>query len=131
MHQHLVFYDGECGLCDHAVQYILKRDVENHFCFAPLQGETAARLLQGKFQNVDSLILIENYETNPMVFVEGEAILRICRKLPYPTRILSAFSIVPKFITNACYRFVARHRKQLMGTTCILPDKSQPNRFLK
>jgi predicted DCC family thiol-disulfide oxidoreductase YuxK len=131
MYQHLVFYDGECGLCDHAVQYILKRVAEKNFCFAPLQGETAARLLQDKFRDVDSLILIENYEAKPQIFVEGEAILRICRKLPYPTRMLSAFSIVPNCITNACYRWVARHRKQLMGTTCLLPDPKEPDRFLK
>ena len=131
MYRHLVFYDGECGLCDHAVQYILKKDSEKIFCFAPLQGETAARLLQDKFKDVDSLILIENYQTKPLTYLEGEAILHICRMLPYPTRLLSAFLIVPNFITNACYRLVARHRKQLMGTTCLLPDPNEIDRFLK
>lgn len=133
MYPHLVFYDGECGLCDQAVQFILKRDKEQLFCFAPLQGETAAMMLKNidTLKDVDSLILIENYQTNPKIYIEGESVLKICQKLPYPYKILSVLLIIPQCITNSCYRWVARHRKGLMGTTCVLPDPNQPGRFLK
>lgn len=46
MHEHLVFYDGECGLCDRVVQTLLKVDTHERFVFAPLQGKTAEKLLQ-------------------------------------------------------------------------------------
>ena len=43
--QHLVLYDGTCGVCDHAVQWVLRHDAQEIFAFAPLQGTTAAELL--------------------------------------------------------------------------------------
>ena len=38
----IVFYDGDCGLCDRFVRWMLRRDRGHHYRFAPLQGETAA-----------------------------------------------------------------------------------------
>ncbi len=129
--EHLVFYDGECGLCDRAVQFILQHDREGHFCFAPLQGETAAKLLKDQYNDVDSLILIENYKTDPQVYLEGEAILRICSLLPFPYHLLYGGIILPRAIYNGAYRWVARRRKRLFSVTCMLPDPKQPTRFLK
>ena len=63
---HLVFYDGQCGLCDHAVQFLLKADKKNKFLFAPLQGTTALQELKDmaeKDKREDTLILVENYQT--------------------------------------------------------------------
>ena len=39
----VVLYDGQCGLCHHTVKGLLKRD-RGQLWYAPLQGETAARL---------------------------------------------------------------------------------------
>lgn len=129
--EHLVFYDGQCGLCDQAVQFILKRDRQENFCFAPLQGETAEKLLKDRFKDVDSLILIENFRTDPVVYLEGEAILRICSRLPFPYYLIYVSIIFPQAVYNSAYRLVARHRKQLFSVSCMLPDPKQPNRFLK
>ena len=71
MNRHLVFYDGKCGLCDHAVQFILKFDHLAIFDFSPLQGETADLFLQG-ISREDSLVLVENYKSpdKKMLFLE-------------------------------------------------------------
>ncbi len=130
-YQHLVFYDGECGLCDRAVQWILTKDVEEQFCFAPLQGETAARLLNDDVKKVDSLVLVEFYKTDPKIFLEGDAMLTICAKLPFPYSMLGVFKVLPACCYNSVYRWVANHRKQLMDNACFVPDSSKPNRFLK
>jgi len=131
MFQHLVFYDGECGLCDQAVQFILKKDKNKLFCFAPLKGETASKFLQDSFKGTDSVILVENFCLKPSIYIEGEAVLRICSHLPYPSKFLSFFSFVPLFITNGCYRLVARHREWLVDKSCVLPDSGENGRFLK
>src|SRR5436190_18548885 len=77
MSKHLVFYDGACGFCDHVVQWLLKRDHKQIYCFAPLQGQTADTLLKG-IPRDDSLVLIENYQTSDQqIFLFGKAAFRI------------------------------------------------------
>ena len=63
--KHLVFYDGECGLCDQVVQFLLKADKNKGFVFAPLQGKHAALALKDlpeEAKQADSIILIEDYQ---------------------------------------------------------------------
>ena len=40
----VILFDGVCAVCDALVLWILDRDPTGLFVFAPLQGETAARL---------------------------------------------------------------------------------------
>ena len=40
----IVFYDGTCGMCSASVRWILKNDEVGVLRFAPLQGETFAKL---------------------------------------------------------------------------------------
>ncbi len=54
----IVFFDGECALCDGFVTWIYTRDKKGLFKFAPLQGETAKDLLAlGSEEMLDSVIL--------------------------------------------------------------------------
>ena len=58
----ILLFDGHCGLCDAAVQWILNRDVSGVFRMAPLHGETAAEILARHPDlpdQLDSLILVE------------------------------------------------------------------------
>jgi hypothetical protein len=43
--QPVIFFDGICGLCNRTVDFVIARDHSRLFRFAPLQGETAQRLL--------------------------------------------------------------------------------------
>ena len=42
----IVLYDGVCGLCNHAVQFLVKRDRHDRLRFASLQSDFAAALLK-------------------------------------------------------------------------------------
>ena len=53
-----VFYDGSCGLCHRAVQFLLARDSRGaRFRYAALQGATAARLLGDVDALPDSMVV--------------------------------------------------------------------------
>ena len=41
----ILFFDGVCGLCNRFVDFMLKADSRSRYRYAPLQGETARRLL--------------------------------------------------------------------------------------
>jgi predicted DCC family thiol-disulfide oxidoreductase YuxK len=135
-YKHLVFYDGQCGLCDHLVQFILSRDKKNLFAFAPLQGKTAKMELlnlPNEFKNEDSLVLIENYQTsNRKFYVLGSGALRVCWLIGGFWSVLGALSYLPSFLYNWCYRIVARNRhKFFKKDQCVIPLPNQRDRFLE
>lgn len=134
-HKHLIFFDGECGLCDQVVQLVLKIDKQGLFLFAPLQGETAKRELKSlpaEYKQLDSLILIENYNTPKQKFyVLGQGAFRICWLLAGKWALLGWISFLPPFLYNWGYRLVARNRHRLFDKdVCQLPDPTARKRFL-
>lgn len=131
--KHIVFYDGQCGFCDRSVQWILKKDTQKEFLFAPLQGQTAAKKLYDlplKIRQQDSLILIENFSsTNKIIHTQGKAVFRIFWLLGGKWSIFGIFYFLPSFMYNWAYRFVAAYRKKI-SQVCILPSHEESERFL-
>ena len=58
--ERIIFFDGLCPFCHFWVQYILKKDQNNKFLFAPLQGKIANELLPSVFLSVDTIVLLED-----------------------------------------------------------------------
>ncbi len=129
--KHLIFYDGQCGLCDHVVLWLLKRDKKEIFVFAPLQGKNAAKILKDipdHIKKADSLILVENFET---FHIYGKAAFRTLWLLGGPWKFLGLFNFLPPFLYNWGYRLVAKNRKLFFPKkVCILPDPEKRKRFL-
>ena len=115
--QHLVFYDGTCGMCHQAVQFLLKHDRHGIFLFAPLQGETAALLLQKwrtVFPGADSLVLMQNYKDpkHKQIYAFGKGALRICWLLGGLWKIPGFISFLPAGLYDWVYRWIAYRRFQ-------------------
>ncbi|NGX43448.1 MAG: hypothetical protein K940chlam7_01745 [Chlamydiae bacterium] len=133
--KHLVFYDGQCGMCDRSVQFLLKADRNKKFVFAPLQGKTASERLQELPKHVksaDSLILIENFETsNEKVYIYGHGAFRIAWLLGGKWSLLGWISFLPPVLYDWGYRFIARNRHHFFSKiVCYFPDESEKDRFL-
>lgn len=133
MAPHLVFYDGNCGFCDHSVQVLLKLDKKEIFAFAPLQGETANQLLQAlppEDKNEDTFVLVENYQSpNRKYYILGQGALRVFWLLGGIWKLIGWISWLPPFLYNWVYRLIARNRHLFFGESCTLPTENQ-NRFL-
>ena len=132
---HLVFYDGNCGLCDRIVQFIFQQDKKQLFVFAPLKGETAARYLKNLDPEIrfsDSLILIENYHSPyPRVTILGKGALRIAWLLGWPWILLGWLSFLPACLFDWAYRLVAANRHRIFpNDQCFVPPSDQKERFL-
>ena len=133
--QDLLFYDGECGLCDRIVQSVLLHDKHKRYMFAPLQGVTAADMLKKlpkEYRGLDSLVLIENYKSpQRQYYVMGKGALRIAWNLGGFWRLIGWMSFLPPFLYDWAYRLVARNRERIFGKLfCVLPDYSEGGRFL-
>ena len=133
--QHLLFYDGRCGLCDRTVKFLLKADNKKQFIFAPLEGETASRYLQKlppQIRFSDSLVLIENYQSqHPRISLFGKGALRIAWLLGWPWILIGWLSFLPGFLFDWAYHFVAMYRHRFYPDgACSFPTKKQKDRFL-
>lgn len=125
MNEHLILYDGTCGLCHGIVRYLVKHDKEKKFLFAPLQGETAKKF---SLPNTDSIILLKNYKSDPIFFIKGKASCEILAIL-HPW--LKFLRYLPKMVVNPPYSFVAAIRyKVFPRQVCLVPAKLDRSRFL-
>jgi predicted DCC family thiol-disulfide oxidoreductase YuxK len=132
--KHLVFYDGNCGLCDRIVRFLYKADQKEQFAFATLKGETASIYLKNlspEIKAADSLILIENYRSSkPRIFLFGKGALRIAWLLGWPWLLIGWLSFLPGFLFNWGYRLVARNRHRFFPQDqCFIPPPNQKDRF--
>jgi len=107
----IILFDGVCNLCSSAVQFVIKHDSQQKFKFASLQSDVAKSILHdfaAVSTSFNSVILVE--EGN--VYYRSTAALRIAKRLSFPYNLLYAFIIVPPFIRNAVYDYIAKNRYQ-------------------
>lgn len=122
-------------MCDATVQWFLAHDPNGNFHFAPLQGPTAEQVLQRHPElpeNLDSILFVTQTDTGEVVVWESRAFLMMCGELENFWRVLKLLLIIPGFISDPVYRFVARHRLKVFGSldTCRVPSPSQAEHFL-
>ncbi len=126
----IVFFDGVCGLCNHTVDFLLKRDRRGVLKFAPLQGETAAEILPEEVRK----------DLNTFVFADhghlhyrSSAMARILMQLGGFWWLAGALLwLIPSPIRNVAYRIVSRLRYRLFGRkeSCRMPTPEERDRFL-
>ena len=127
----IILFDGVCNLCNGAVTFIIKRDKKDVFKFAALQSEIGRELIS-KFNidtsKVDSIILIDGEKH----YEKSSAALRIAKYLSGAYPLLFGFMVVPKFIRNAVYDYIARNRYKWFGKkeSCMIPTAKLKDKFL-
>jgi len=127
----VVLFDGVCNLCTGSVQFIIKHDPGRRFRFASLQSEYGKKVLQDfhlSSHHLDSFILLENGK----IYKQSTGALRVTKKLKGLWPLLYGCIIVPPFIRNAVYSFIANNRYKWFGKkeTCWLPAPELKDLFL-
>jgi len=127
----ILLFDGVCNLCDGFVQFIMKRDRSAKFRFAPLQSAAGQQLLE-HFQldsdEIDSVVLIDAGKS----YIKSTAALRAGKCLGGIWGLSYALIIIPTFIRNGVYDFIARNRYKWFGEkdACMIPTPEVRSRFL-
>ena len=127
----IILFDGVCNLCNGAVTYIIKRDKKNVFKFAALQSEIGQQLIS-KFNidtsKVDSIIFIDGEKH----YTKSSAALHIAKQLSGAYPLLFGFMVVPKFIRNSIYDYIAKNRYKWFGKkeSCMIPTAELKSKFL-
>ncbi len=132
--ERLILFDGVCGLCDHLVQWLLRKDTHGVLKYAPLQGETAEALRQRHEEiprDLDTVVFVERRDGGEVITLRSRAVFSMLRAIDtYP--ILRAFRVLPAPLTDLGYRFVAAIRYRVFGKldTCRVPTPDERARFL-
>lgn len=129
----LILFDGVCNLCNSSVLYVIKRDSKDKFLFSPLESNIGKDIIK-KFdidtEKTDS-ILLYNPEKDKLTYKSTAALL-IASRLGLPANILAFFLIVPAFIRNWVYNYIAKNRYKWYGKkeSCMIPTPELKSKFL-
>lgn len=126
----LVLFDGECNLCNGFINFVIDRDPEARFVFAPLQSSAGQEVRQRYLPApgaIDSIVL---YEPGRGIQVKSAAAILILRQLGGAWPLLQAGLLLPAGIRDRIYDWVARNRYRWFGKgACRIPTPELRARF--
>lgn len=151
----ILFFDGVCGLCNRFVDLMLRADTSDQFRYAPLQGETARRMLwmedQARGREAGSAPpgglepgdpqAGDSQAGDPRSFIfldtdsqyeQSNAVLHAMVRLGGAWRLIAALYVFPRPLRDFVYRIVARNRYRWFGRreACRMPTPEERDRFL-
>ncbi|MDQ8206801.1 DCC1-like thiol-disulfide oxidoreductase family protein [Coraliomargarita sp. SDUM461003] len=131
----ILFYDGECGLCQRSVQFLLRRDRGEVLYFAPIQGVTAQQYLSAHLRTALSSVIYLRPTTDGQpakTLLRSDAVL--CALIDmhtawrYPAYLARC---IPLTWRDAIYQWIANNRDRLWRRqTCLRPNPKQSKRLL-
>jgi predicted DCC family thiol-disulfide oxidoreductase YuxK len=128
----VIFFDGECNLCNGAIQFLLKNDKKEKLLFASLQSNAGQKLLHKQQLDsieFDSMIFVKNNK----IYFKSNAVLAICRELGGRFNGLLFCYVIPRSIRDYFYHFIAKNRYKWFGKRdqCMVPTPEIRKRFLE
>lgn len=132
MNESIIIFDGVCNFCNAVVNFILARDKKNVFRFAANQSEAAKQILSENNIPLETEISTVFVYENGKLYQKSTAALRIARKLPFAWNLCYIGIIIPAFLRNVIYDFIAKNRYKWFGKkeTCRVPSPAERGKFL-
>lgn len=118
----IVFYDGDCGLCQRSVRFIMKADLKKKLFFAPLNGETFMSIYGERLNELSTVL----FYTENKTFKKSDAVFEIAKILGGIYRFILLFKLIPRALRDFVYEQIAKRRSSV---SCIFI--SRDDRFLK
>ena len=123
----IIFFDGECQLCNGFVDFVLKQDRRAQCRFAALQSSYAEKALDPSVRDLKSIVVVQG----DRVYRRSDGVLTVVHHLGPPWAWAYHLRVVPKPLRDGIYDIIAAMRYRLFGRrTCRLPDANERSRFL-
>ena len=127
-----VFFDGVCNLCNRGVNFLIKHDKKGVLKFASLQREYAQNVVPKALldrENLDTIIVY----TDGKFYDRSNAVLKLCKVLGGGFYVFLIGYLIPRFIRDGLYRFIANNRYHWFGKQlqCRVPSPELKERFLE
>jgi predicted DCC family thiol-disulfide oxidoreductase YuxK len=127
----VILFDAECVLCSANAQFVLKHDKVGRFRLASMQSNVGAAIYRRHGMDPKDPISILVIEGDRMRR-DSDAVLSIYEGLGLPWRLFGVLRIVPTFLRDPLYRWVARNRYRVFGKrqTCWVAPREYRGRLL-
>ncbi|MBM3773432.1 MAG: DUF393 domain-containing protein [Acidimicrobiia bacterium] len=135
--RHLILFDGVCGLCDHLVQFVLKRDRRALFRFAALQSRVGREAVAQACSDpsvLTTMYVVADFQSGDRrTLTKSEAALFVADQLGWPWRLALAARVVTRPVLDRVYDLVACLRYRAFGRFehCMVPAPEFRQRFLE
>ena len=128
---HLILFDGVCGLCTRGVQFLFRHDRRGHLHFAPLQSTLGRQICLANGLSPDQFDTFIFARPNEPILVRSDAALAVAATLGFPWNLLTLFRFIPRPFRDAAYDLVAKNRLRFFGKseTCYIPTPAERARF--
>ena len=127
----IVLFDGDCVLCNNWARFIAARDPRCQFALGTLQSATGRELLRARGLSLELSSVVFLWPGGAAV--KSAAILRMMAHLSAPWPLAAALRLIPRFLRDAGYDLIARHRYRWFGRApaCPLPTPELRARLLE
>lgn len=135
----VLLYDGECGLCNAVVRFLIREDRAGRLHFATMQSPPAQDFLRRRglpARDVDSLVFVDDWNAGGARSGYRLRTAGVCAALDTVGgvwRPASWLRVLPAPARDACYKLVARLRYRLFGeyVRSPLPDPDWERRMVR
>ena len=120
----ILFFDGVCHLCNGYINFLVRWNSKKLMFFSALQGKKAFELLT-EAQRLELKSIL--YYKDGKVLEKSSAVMESLSDANPWLSFVKIFYIVPRFIRNAIYDFVAKNRYKLFGKSdlCRIPTPEE------
>lgn len=129
--KHIVFFDGDCGVCNFWVQWILERDKKDQFMFASLQSDFGQKFLSERGLETNVFNTMYLWKPGRYYLIKSRAVLEIANLLGGMYKLSFIGKIIPAFLRDKAYDLISRNRMKLANQKCYLPDQHQKKKFIQ
>lgn len=129
--RHIVFFDGECGVCNFWVQWILERDKNDQFMFASLQSDFGQNFLSERGLETKVFNTMYLWKPNQYYLIKSKAVLQIASILGGIYKLSGIGKIFPASLSDSIYDIISRNRMKLANQKCYLPTPHQRGKFIE
>ncbi|MCW3160016.1 thiol-disulfide oxidoreductase DCC family protein [Chryseobacterium oryctis] len=129
--KHIVFFDGDCGVCNFWVQWILERDKQDKFMFASLQSDFGQKFLSERGLKTTEFNTMYLWKPDKYYLIKSRAILQIANLLGGIYKLSGITKILPTSLSDIFYDMISRNRMKLANQKCYLPTPHQRKKFIE
>jgi predicted DCC family thiol-disulfide oxidoreductase YuxK len=126
----IIFFDGDCLLCNRFARIIFKLNRNKEIRFASLDGKTAEMFFAINFLgNIENTVV---YYRDGMFFYKSTAVIEIFYDVNFLLKISKIFYLVPQAMRDFLYDFTARNRNKIFrkNNNCKLINNLNKNVLL-
>ena len=108
MNKLVVFYDGDCKICNWWTSFVIQRDPNKIFEFQPMTSQKANQFFVLNQSLKKDAIMVLDQQNN--YWIASQAVFKIVGHLKGLPRILTLFKFLPTRFNDWIYYLVAKNR---------------------